>query len=58
MKDHERFVPTELIPILLTTSRKIRNSVVPVPFFKELLIRLTQQFEQRYHMGSIRQDLQ
>ena len=58
MKNHERFVATESIPILLTTSRKIQNSVVPVPFFKELLIRLTQQFEQRYHMGSIRQDLQ
>ena len=34
MKDHERFVATEsiFVPILLTTSSKIQNSIAPLLF--------------------------
>ena len=34
MKDHERFVAAESIPILLTTSGKIQNSIAPLLFSK------------------------
>ena len=54
-KDHERFVAAESIPVLLTISSKIQNSVVPLLF--QLIINFFDlTVWTKYHMSSIRQD--